>query len=617
MDTPSKQLIPTSSETGDDDSLAESQFKERRPSKRKIVSKKGFLMKLFPIFCNSCLFTGLIASIVFGIRKTPIHLAQEQLIILGKPIKFSEDFQLLVIGVLSKVIDYCLNMSIEHLAGITITSMMIANFGVGKRHGTTPRGVTSLDLELANEMTKPWLALYNFYKRVRIFGFAKVGVWGGIKFLLTLLVGLTVLLMTAAINTVALPKQRWTSPTIYCTPATRITALNYSYYDNQAYNIGLSFTNVDSRAAALIATQSWIPTENLWYAATNSSYWQQLYETDSGNSESLPRYTAIRAYQNETTTFTVRLRTIQNMYTRAGNSTDYFGRVAQGFAGIFNITVPTLITTCEDLSDPQENDTFSVRKNPTDPTSRPSLQIILGPSQSSGFKGANCSLQFQQMLFTPTGWAPSSSDATIPGVYLDRDMYGNYKDYPTTVLPVTEFDAGIVESLVNTLNTTLPIIDRFTNGFVSFMALLVNIVDGRYPDSPTGAAAVAPGIAAIAQQTMSLGTFTDIDLDNEICSEFRWEVYGSGPRIPWQWVIGAFLGFGILIAFIDFLAWLNPMVYVAEWIDLSGMLALANNSPRLDVFHDDKEAAERTLLYVVETSSGDVELRERNPFRDE
>ncbi|KAF3933819.1 hypothetical protein ABW20_dc0110224 [Dactylellina cionopaga] len=504
-------------------------------------------------------------------------------------------------------------MSIENLAGITITSMMVAN--IGKRGKSTPSGASSLDFELANEMTKPWLAIYNFYKRVSLFGFAKIGLRGSLKFVLTLLIGVTVLLMTSAINTVALPKQRWTPETTYCTPAQRIASLNYSFTENQAYNMGLSLTDAESRTAALIAAQSWTATDNIWYTGATHDYWQSLFQSSSRNSDSFPRYTAIKTFQNETITFTVRLKSVQDLYTRAGNSSDYFARVAQGYAGAFNITVPALTTSCQELLARQGNDTFAVRTNPTDAPGRPSLQIVLGPSSRyPEFKGANCSLGFQQMYYTPTGWVPSSTYSRVTGVWLDRDIYETITDFAPTILPATTYDASIVRSLGNTLNTTLPVIDDFTNGFVSFMAILVKAVQGRRPESPTGAGAVAPGIAAIVQQTISSGDFSDIDTDQEVCSSIRWEVYGSGPRLPWQWAIGVVLAFGILIAFVDFLAWLNPRVYVAEWISVFGMLTLANGSPKLDAF-EDKDAAEKSLLYVVETESGEVELRERNSFK--
>ncbi|EPS43351.1 hypothetical protein H072_2636 [Dactylellina haptotyla CBS 200.50] len=614
MEMQSSRLMPEDSSISDAESISKNQMDEKMPSKKKIIAEKSLLGKIFPILCNLCLFASMIFCIVAGILRAPIRIAQEQIMIGSLSIQFSEDLQITLIGVVSKIIDYFLSMSIEHLAGITITSMMIGNLSKGNK--ATPEGASSLDFELANEMTKPWLAAYNFHKRIKRFGFASIGVWGSVKFILTLLVAFTVLLMTAAINTVALPKQRWTPEVRYCTPAERIIRLTYEFIENQAYNMGLSLTNVESRAATLLASQTWMTTSNIWYTVATHDYWQALATTNSNTADTFPVVTAIKTYQNETVTFSVRLRKVQDLYTRVPNSADYFGKVSQGYAGVFNITVPSLTTSCKELSAPQGNDTYLVRTNPIDASGRPSLRIILGPSsQYSEFKGANCSLLFRQMYHTPTGWYPSSSGNTADYVSLDTDLYGNRRDYTPTPLPVTQYDAGIVANLTNTLNTTLPAIDDLTNGFVSFMAILVRAVEGRISDSPSGAGAVAVGLAAIAQQTISLGNFLDTDTDEEICSMLRWEVYGSGPRLPWQWAIGAFLGFGILIAFVDFLAWFHPKVYVAEWIDVFGMLSLANGSPKLDAFSEDKGVAERALLYVVETDDGEVELRERKIFK--
>ncbi|KAK6537112.1 hypothetical protein TWF694_011311 [Orbilia ellipsospora] len=566
---------------------------------------------------NVILACGLVGSIVLGVRGFPIKLFGGEITIGSFSITFSDDLQLTIVGVLTKIIDYLLNMSIEHLAGISITSLMVVKLGnEGYRSDSTrPKGVISLDLDLANEMTKPWLTVYNFYQRIKIYGLRKIGVWGYIKFLLTLVVAFTVLLMTSALNTVAVPKKRWAPFKTYCSSAQRISSLEYQYIGSQALNTGISRSEADKRASTLIAAEAWAATQNTYAVASTNEYWQTLVQTGLMNSDNYQRITAIKINRNETSGFSIRWQALQDLFEAAANSTDSFGKDAIGAAGLFNVTAPSITVSCEELelNRPQGIDTFSVEMKPTSNTDRPSSQIVLGPSSKfTDFKGANCSLEFRQIYYTPSAWLADETYGRIDYAWVDRDINQLKTSYEPTILPQAQNDPEIAANITRTLNETLPIIDRLTDGFVSFMVDLGKSVEGKYPESPSGVATIAVGLAAIAQHSVTLADWSYLDAAGEVCSSLRWEIYGSGPRLAWQWAIGVFIGFGVLIAFADFLTRINPKVYVAEWLDVFGMMILANSSPKLHFVGEAREVAEKKAFYVGETEDGEPELRQMN-----
>ncbi|KAK0658796.1 hypothetical protein DIS24_g4512 [Lasiodiplodia hormozganensis] len=94
------------------------------------------------------------------------------------------------------------------------------------------------------------------------------------------------------------------------------------------------------------------------------------------------------------------------------------------------------------------------------------------------------------------------------------------------------------------------------------------------------------GLAMVVATILSnyLSTFSwnleEIDGMTTTQGPIRWEIYGSGPRLAWQWAIVAVLGINILVQLFD--VWL---IFKRQakglWLTMGGMLVAANASERM------------------------------------
>jgi hypothetical protein len=115
------------------------------------------------------------------------------------------DLQLALLGFFNKMLDVLLISSLEYTASMLLTTWMTSE-------DKAKRGATFGDFDLKNELTKPWMALNSFVWRCRRFrwNWKSRNSWTSLfRFLLCLCISICVLLQGLAINTIAIPKQRW------------------------------------------------------------------------------------------------------------------------------------------------------------------------------------------------------------------------------------------------------------------------------------------------------------------------------------------------------------------------------------------------------------------------
>jgi hypothetical protein len=116
------------------------------------------------------------------------------------------DLQLAMLGFFNKSLDVLLISSLEYTASVLLTIWMTAT------DGKDAPGATFGDFELKNELTKPWMTMYGFIWRCQRFKWRWTS-WSSwrsfLRFLLCLCISICVLLQGLAINTIAIPKQRW------------------------------------------------------------------------------------------------------------------------------------------------------------------------------------------------------------------------------------------------------------------------------------------------------------------------------------------------------------------------------------------------------------------------
>jgi hypothetical protein len=144
----------------------------------------------------------LIIGIVWGL--TSFHLFLKDIKLAWFDV--DADLQLAMLGFFNKSLDVLLISSLEYTASVLLTIWMTAT------DGKDAPGATFGDFELKNELTKPWMTTYGFIWRCQRFKWRWTS-WSSwrsfLRFLLCLCISICVLLQGLAINTIAIPKQRW------------------------------------------------------------------------------------------------------------------------------------------------------------------------------------------------------------------------------------------------------------------------------------------------------------------------------------------------------------------------------------------------------------------------
>jgi hypothetical protein len=139
-----------------------------------------------------------------------------------------------------------------------------------------------------------------------------------------------------------------------------------------------------------------------------------------------------------------------------------------------------------------------------------------------------------------------------------------------------------IGSVVSSMNGLIPV------GLVYEMVLMsrrLSIVNpGISPTNDT--AGMAPIVAAMAQHLLSIGAWNmTVSPDpNQRTTSYpvRWQVYGAGPRLPWEWatviiivvILAALLGGAVLKA-----KW---RIRPGPWLEVGGMMLVANDSEPME-----------------------------------
>ncbi|KAH8733101.1 hypothetical protein GQ44DRAFT_766163 [Phaeosphaeriaceae sp. PMI808] len=81
----------------------------------------------------------------------------------------------------------------------------------------------------------------------------------------------------------------------------------------------------------------------------------------------------------------------------------------------------------------------------------------------------------------------------------------------------------------------------------------------------------------------------------------QWQVYGSGPRLTWEWLAVFVLVVVLLSLSFGMYQTLRYRTGPGLWVELGGMMMLAQTSPSLDDMENEEKAQKR--IYWVENSA--------------
>lgn len=165
------------------------------------------------------------------------------------------------------------------------------------------------------------------------------------------------------------------------------------------------------------------------------------------------------------------------------------------------------------------------------------------------------------------------------------------KDGVSIPLNASSSDHGCAKSLRDQLNSTLIRMDRLLDaGIVHHMALtgrrLAGLNDRFSKTSDPDAASMASVIAVIAQHLLTIASWnmTASPEPNAMVDSFpmRWQVYGSGPRLAWEWAAAAILAIVLLAVLVGGIFGLASGIESGPWLETAGIMLIANQSKTME-----------------------------------
>lgn len=558
----------------------------------------------------------LIATIILGAIGETYHFNDSASFIF---FRLSIDNQMFFFGIFSKAADYVLNDSIARITGVLLTVWM--------SQPTRFPGVIPLDFELSEEMAKPWIAVWNAVKRWRLDP-PKNKLVAVIRVILSLASGFAVLLLGGSINVLAMPKLRWTpgrsvvrsvSQGMYIdVNTTRINDINWAHVD-AAYSNRFSAITGDTILAASVL-QALANLDNM-YIGFDTVVGVQEYVIFHTIQRGIPAQIqasfespvlAVRgrgfSMGRPNATADVRTISIQEgpIYDFwMADTTSEYGVKAVGARSWVNFTVPILSTTCEATNGPSAVD--------VDVNVSTASQVSVSISGSNSSSGFSCTSRIAQTVH-PIYFYNSSSDSrdevNVPAMGLQGVSLSG--------LPFDDANSAIARSLATKLNTTLSRMESLTGiSFATLAHQLASKVSTSQNLSYPAAMSYVVGLTAQHLITIAAWSESPSALRHR-SGPIQWQLYGSGPRLEWQWIIAVIVGFTFTVLLYDLYLLIIRRIQSGPWLSVPGMMMAANSTEKLSDFDDDiqdwrvgevTERVERAKIFLRKDNTGTPSLR--------
>ena len=492
--------------------------------------------------------------------------------VLGRTV--DADLQLAFLGLINKIMDLLLTKALQLTAGVIVTLWM-----------TRPRsspGARLADFDLGEELTKPWEACGKFSERWSTFGWKRAG-WR--RFLITLPVSVCVLLQGLAINTIGVPKERWypeeRQPDTAAHPIARYQGLDWMNFWNQAFQSLGGGDNSWRVMDGYIASSTYLAFQDFARLMNETADDPKNY----GWRTFTPRtdYTALDTRHNKSTSvgiaFHESLIADTFKWLQANGTTR--SRRAIGVQGDLKMAVPSTLVSCRALLDRWDNGTLSQDSGSVivdDAETSTTFQLHLLPILSNNFSGASCDLSFRRILFPFNIWV-INEDAPWTSV----NKYNQKFDIDPEVLGFESIDTNITNALSQQVRATASRLDNFLQDMntTQWLLAIARELRSRRPEYISDAEALSPSIALLTNHLLTIaqwGVTWPEDGEKVRSSSLRWQLYGSGPRLPWAWAAVTILAIlaTTLIASLALSFW--HRIVPGEWLRPAGMLVAANSS---------------------------------------
>jgi hypothetical protein len=231
--------------------------------------------------------------------------------------------------------------------------------------------------------------------------------------------------------------------------------------------------------------------------------------------------------------------------------------------------------------------TVAANKNAT-------ISLNIGPYTSNNtFEGVQCLISIENAQILLQQWL---YDGTGDYGY-SINNWGQGSNHGIWKLGSSEDDFFVATEGSDWFQAFLPNLQNFSSApqIVNLTSLVITIADSLMSlnrgYSENSAVSAVVGVIFADMFTSFDWTYTDIPGNTTYQGPIRWQIYGSGPRLPWEWTIAIVLGIVIMINVYD-LGLLLRYKGLAHgyWLSLNGMMRTANSSPQLNETSNTQDA---------------------------
>jgi hypothetical protein len=571
-------------------------------------------------------FAIIIAAVCFGASHKIFAASTSE--VLGKEV--DTDLKLAFLGFFNKSLDVLLVSSLEYTASLLLTVWMARSGASTVKQPA--RGAKFADFGLKDELTKPWMTIVSFAIRCRQSKWS----WGSLlRCLLCLCISISVMLQGLAINTVAVPKKRWypnkpfvdgwgpmrpQDKTVMTVEHPKILLHGVDWYNllgtGQA-SVGAEGYPPWDWGLGLSASLAMIGLTHLVYTVSlPQKNWQHVYRM-ALDKDTLTRWTALRTSfefpDRAVETFSADDEQITGVFNWLRDTHHQPTASSVGWTGNLTLVVPALNTICTAFNSSAAEGSINITAS--DGTTS-ALSVEFGPVEALEFAGATCSSTFRQALYPVGFWIVDMAKAD-----LSFNDYGHDWDKHLAYLPTIPSDYNIAsmlamqtrDSLVS-MKALMPA-EGLLNQFLR-MGRKLKEFDPAVKDDAAGLSIVT---AVLLQNMLSMSNKIRAPLRSALGSDhseritsfpLQWQLYASGPRLPWEWVTVVVLIIALVVLLTSLCVSLRFWIAPGEWTELDGMMRVAQTSPPLEDIGNKDKARKRTY-WIDDEGRGQLILKSR------
>lgn len=263
-----------------------------------------------------------------------------------------------------------------------------------------------------------------------------------------------------------------------------------------------------------------------------------------------------------------------------GNGTTN-SRRAIGVQGDLKMAQPSTLVSFRAILDRSDLETLSPEGGSVmvdDAETSTMFQLHLLPVPSSNFSGASCDVNFRRVLFPFNIWIINEA---APGTSVNR--YGQKHDIEPEIMDFEPIDTNTTNGLAIQVRATVSRLDSFLQDMstTQWLLAIARELRARRPEYISDTEALSPVTALLTNYLLTIaqwGVTLPEDGEKVESTPLRWQLYGSGPRLPWAWAAVTIL----IVLAIALLASLTlsfwHRIVPGEWLRPAGMLVAANSS---------------------------------------